>query len=365
MSVGQVNRVPLKPGGGIRIGYIDALKGFAILCVVLGHVADGYLDGNTYPEANQVLFDIFNTIYAFHMPLFMMISGYVYAVAYFDDAGRPDNRRIYRQIGNVAFVYVLFSVIFGLVKVAMSRYTNKPVVVTDIIMIWCKPISPYWYLYDLMLLYLIFKIPVFYKTNRNVLMFVLTVAAFCSNYVSIGWFQIPSILYLALFFYMGFSNRVHSDWLFGKKRFAIVSFAVGIVLSIIFWDKNSYTVREKAVFLNSIPVVNVFIALGLSLMLWYLFRNVRWLSENRLLTLLGRYSLEIYVMHCFLTAGFRVAFSRVGVGNAYTSLALNFVLSTFIPLMAAIISKRLGIHDLLFRPVNYISRLKSKEQQDK
>lgn len=30
-----------------RISWIDSLKGFAILCVVLGHVADGYLGGLT------------------------------------------------------------------------------------------------------------------------------------------------------------------------------------------------------------------------------------------------------------------------------------------------------------------------------
>lgn len=28
-----------------RISWIDSLKGFAMLCVVLGHVADGYLGG--------------------------------------------------------------------------------------------------------------------------------------------------------------------------------------------------------------------------------------------------------------------------------------------------------------------------------
>lgn len=28
-----------------RINWIDSLKGFAMICVVLGHVADGYLGG--------------------------------------------------------------------------------------------------------------------------------------------------------------------------------------------------------------------------------------------------------------------------------------------------------------------------------
>lgn len=79
-------------GGSTRIGYLDALKGFATLCVVLGHVAVGYLEGNTYPETNQILYGVKNVIYAFHMPLFMMISGCVYAVAYYRN-GEPSQKR--------------------------------------------------------------------------------------------------------------------------------------------------------------------------------------------------------------------------------------------------------------------------------
>lgn len=33
-----------------RIAFIDVLKGFAIMCVVLGHIVDGYYKSNLYPE---------------------------------------------------------------------------------------------------------------------------------------------------------------------------------------------------------------------------------------------------------------------------------------------------------------------------
>lgn len=353
----DVNNLTLKRGG-IRIGYIDALKGFAILCVVLGHIADGYLDGNTYPEANQALFCIYNIIFAFHMPLFMMISGYVYAVAYFDAEGRPDRRKLYRQVGNNVIVYALFSVLFGLSKVLLSRYTNKPVALTDILLIWGKPIDLYWYLYSLVLLYLLFTAPMFRKAEKRIVACVLLLASILSSYISVGWFQISRVLYYALFFYLGASDRRYSGWLIGKKMIAISAFAVSIILCAVFWNRGPYTAREAAVFLNSIPVANVVIAIGISLMLWYLFGNVKWLAENRFLMMLGRYSLEIYVTHCFFTAGFRAVLPRTGVSNAYISVALNFIFSTSIPLVGALICKRLGIHDLIFRPMNYISRLK-------
>ena len=48
-----------------RISYIDSLKGIGIFIVILGH---------TY-QVPDLLHDI---IYSFHMPLFFMVSGFVY-----------------------------------------------------------------------------------------------------------------------------------------------------------------------------------------------------------------------------------------------------------------------------------------------
>lgn len=51
-----------------RLPYVDALKGFAIFLVVLGHVLQHYYSHDALA---------FRIVYSFHMPLFMFISGYV------------------------------------------------------------------------------------------------------------------------------------------------------------------------------------------------------------------------------------------------------------------------------------------------
>lgn len=53
-----------------RDSNIDALKGFAILLVVLGHAIQAHV-----PHFDDNL--LFRLIYSFHMPLFMFLSGYV------------------------------------------------------------------------------------------------------------------------------------------------------------------------------------------------------------------------------------------------------------------------------------------------
>lgn len=52
-----------------RLIYLDNLKGFAILLVVLGHCIQAHDISNSYQF-------LFRFIYSFHMPLFMMVSGY-------------------------------------------------------------------------------------------------------------------------------------------------------------------------------------------------------------------------------------------------------------------------------------------------
>ena len=53
-----------------RIFYVDALKCFAIFLVVYGHTLQWTCPGDPYYDD-----PIFSFIYAFHMPLFMTISG--------------------------------------------------------------------------------------------------------------------------------------------------------------------------------------------------------------------------------------------------------------------------------------------------
>lgn len=59
-----------------RDPYWDIIKGFTILLVIIGHSIQ-YHNGETYYEQGLYWANpIFKFIYSFHMPLFMLISGY-------------------------------------------------------------------------------------------------------------------------------------------------------------------------------------------------------------------------------------------------------------------------------------------------
>ena len=57
-----------------RIVWLDRLKGFAILCVMLGHTIERTLLGL---QVNNYFLNFINSfIYSFHMPLFFTAAGY-------------------------------------------------------------------------------------------------------------------------------------------------------------------------------------------------------------------------------------------------------------------------------------------------
>ena len=357
----KMNKIKKSVGGGYtaheRIGYIDALKGFAILCVVLGHVVGGYLEGNSFPKSNYMLYCINNVIYAFHMPLFMMISGFVYCTAYFDDSGLPNQKRIHRQVLNLVTIYFIFSIPFGLFKVLCGRFVNRGVDITDILMIWAKPIDPYWYLYILVALYLIFSIKKINLFDERICFVIMLCISLVSPFIHFGYFRITSIMYYSIFFYIGMLYSKNGS--LNSKWFTMAIFMTSVVLTLIFWKK---TYKADA-FISNIPIVKLSVALGIILAMWFVFEHVGFSSNNSLLKLCGRYSLEIYVIHCVFTAGFRTIFPKIGITNVYLSIILNFIISTAIPILFSVLCKKLNIHGLFFKPVTYIANLRDKNKQ--
>lgn len=90
-----------------RIIYIDALKCFAIYCVVWGHVIQ-YLQPINFKDVA-----LYRIIYSFHMPLFMMISGYFASNSCNKNFTSFFYQKSYRLILPVLSFTLIFSVFIG------------------------------------------------------------------------------------------------------------------------------------------------------------------------------------------------------------------------------------------------------------
>lgn len=66
-----------RPGQAARSEWVDAAKGLGILLVVYGHVARGLVNGGV-PMDRQWFATLDAAVYAFHMPLFFLLSGWFF-----------------------------------------------------------------------------------------------------------------------------------------------------------------------------------------------------------------------------------------------------------------------------------------------
>ena len=286
------------------------------------------------------------------MPLFMTLSGYVYYTAYFNEAGESDGPRIYRQASNLTVVYFIFGIPMGVVKVFAGNLANESTSLMDVALIPIKPLAPYWYLYVLIILYLFFSLPRMSMLSQRVVGTAVIVASIYGSVVSIEWLSLSRTLYYSLFFYLGFAHRKYSKSVIGNGKLAMLSFAVSVLLMVLLWN-------DKKV-INSYQGICIIAALGPVLVVWYLFENVPFFGNSRFLRACGRYSLEIYVIHHTLAAGFRVILLRVGIDSAFISAVLNMFLSTSIPVLFSLACKKLKIHGIIFCPVSYFKKSKAE-----
>ena len=218
----------------------------------------------------------------------------------------------------------------------------------DVALIPIKPLAPYWYLYSLFFLYLIFSGGfISRKGNRLGIGCMAVIAAVCGSMVNVPWFSLSNTLYYSLFFYVGIVRRRYGDSIIKNKMASVFLFLVSVAVITVLWDGKRVA--------SSYRIVNIIVALGIILVIWQLFENVRYFGNSRFLRKCGEYCLEIYVLHHTLAAGFRAVFPRIGIGNAYISMGLNMLFSTSIPVIFAVFCKKIGIHGLLFHPVTWLS----------
>ena len=192
-----------------RIEFIDISKTIAIAIVVLGHAI---VQGTVGPNRG-IIFDV---IYSFHMPLFFVISGY-----------------IYEKNGKKVSMGILASMLWRFVVVSLVWHTFYTLVFKTPASLFNDPISFYvnyllypdspWFLmvfFGATLLYLVSKM-----VSRNYKWYFFCTLFFCVVYLLIKKQNFPILdfalltrsLYYSIFIFMGSMLFLFRDYLLAKK----------------------------------------------------------------------------------------------------------------------------------------------------
>lgn len=145
--------VQSSPRSTSRLGWVDYAKGIGIFLVVFGHALRAFAPPG--PALSVPIYITLNwSIYAFHMPLFYLLSGLFLHSA----TRKPIGSFIRKKIATQLYPYLLWSLIYGTTQAILSPAVSPIADLLALGRIPWQPIDHYWFIYSLFgysLIYLI------------------------------------------------------------------------------------------------------------------------------------------------------------------------------------------------------------------
>lgn len=327
----------------MREAWVDSVKGFGIVLVVVGHVILGILDAKMFTNFKFIMEYIIYFIYSFHMPLFFIISGYLYSKTWHINNLKEYKDRMVNKVIALYITYVVFCLSYSIVKFIMSNSTNSKIGLNKIISVLFKPIGPYWYLYTLIGLFIVIPYLDLKITNKKKILISSFILMFISSYFSTPIAIINYTIKYMFYFYLG-SILFNFKKYINKNSIFIISL-IYLTVNVVYF----YFTRET-------KITNVFVSTILavtgSLIIIYLFKSGS--IQNTLLNYLGKLSLPIFLIHGFLTSGLRIIFIKLGINSLLIHILAGTFLGIFIPIIIYKFSRRYKFLDFFFTPNKYI-----------
>src|SRR5574344_539642 len=262
----------------MRIQYIDKLKGMAILLVVMGHLAE---------KSMGITNSVFNLLYgSFHMPLFMFLSG-IFAYKSFRNYNFEEiNLFIQKKFFRVLIPFISVGCIYSFV------YSNNP------INVYIDKIDNYWFLPALFMCMILGlfgnllsnKITHYYTKNKtfiNLISWLIIYFILCVTYVmrfDFPYFLITLKMFPFFMFGAFYSESVKVKNIVNNSNFAFSLCLIIAILLLYYWDYLPHPISWTGA-LMIIVFTQLFIKYDIKI--------------PNALSLIGKYSLEIYIFHWF------------------------------------------------------------------
>lgn len=300
-----------------RIKWIDYLKGFLILTVMLGHTLG-------CPKGILVY------IYSFHMPLFFLLSGYTMSV----------NKYTFKEFFKKKFKTliipgIIFTIPISIVEICFLKFKTfsfKSLIKGVAFGIRGEQLGIPWFLVCLfiseILLYIIIKGVKNYKHS-----FVLIIMLSIANYVYLNFMGIPlynkklpyciDVVGMAmLFIYIGYIMKENKFEIKRDRTLYMISFfVVSICTCILNYNKVGYRVDFYTYAFGSY-ILFMLSAISGSFALIMLFKKIR---KAKILEYIGKNSLIYYIFHYTLFVAFTKILLELGVREAIFSKMLSVV----------------------------------------
>ncbi|HET9912190.1 MAG TPA: acyltransferase [Anaerolineales bacterium] len=307
-----------------RADWVDYAKGIGIILVVYGHLlSSAYHAGLNIPSDFFAYSD--SIIYSFHMPLFFFLSG-----LFVESSFRKRGAKSYLldKFTRIAYPYFLWSILQVGIEVIFSSQTQKGTGLENLLAIPYRPWGQFWFIYALFLMHIVYTAAAPLGKFSAPVLFIIAIGMFIRPF--------PTAMFALLGFsghFLFFVSGVYLRKFLIDQEHTVPAWTVPI-LFILLAGSGYYLFSRviEPVRLIGKPYPQYFLflsTLGISACVGL----AQYLSGKKMLgflSVLGAYSLQIYLVH--MLAGVATRMILVQLFNIQ-----NWIIHIFAGVAAALI----------------------------
>jgi hypothetical protein len=254
---------------------------------------------------------------------------------------------------NIAAPYFVWSIVFILISSAFASSANHPIqlsALTGIVFPW-EAVSVYWFLYDLFLAKGAYLLASQLKSNIKYNIIYCTLIVFTIFYIyfsistsrSIDTVYLPStssrLLMACTFFGTGLVLSFNPSVLTAilSKRYIVILFFI--------WISTTFVMLHYSIFGLLDPVAALFGCFSLLSICYNIDRYNNIIL--RMLSLLGKAAIAIFVSHVIAAAFVRIVLDKIGVVDDYSHVTLETLAGVFLPTCLFIVANKVGFTRLI------------------
>ncbi|NQT27218.1 acyltransferase family protein [candidate division KSB1 bacterium] len=303
--------------------WIFIAKGLALILVVIGHFYPAHVP--TYWEEMRKI------IYLFHMPVFFMLSGYLYKHAKYSYG-----TLLKKKVKRLLYPFLSLTLIFFVLKLIASLFfeLEYPVNLRSLSVLLLDPVFSYmpllWFIHALIIYFITY--PVMRKILKNNVL-IIFLFFLGSLYLSETYEGLNKIVFNFPFFVFGIllneNGRIYRTVITGKLT-QILGCAMLFIITYIIYG---YTNIIRPVNIAYIP----WLLLGLLGSL-FIINLSQWIASlksdygKNWLIIIGVYSMSIFLFHSFFESAVRIVFLQI-----FTFITVPFEIIALTAIMAGMI----------------------------
>ena len=337
-----------------RNHFLDLVKACAIILVVIGHNIQCGSGENYLKE--ELFFDniIFKYIYSFHMPLFMLISGYFFAYGINKEA-----KDIFINKFKSLIVPILTWAIFPLVIfIAVKFLKNEFSIISTIRYYIYYSIHYLWFLWAVFWCSLIVLITnKIFKDKILIYVFIFTVSFLIPDSYNLALYKFMFPYFIIGYLYKKYNCQEKLSKIYNSNYFICISGAIFFIL-LYYFERESYIYVSKHTILNkdiinqlSIDLYRYFIGfigsiftLSLLIKIYNIIKKQIIFKENNFILTIGKNTMGIYIISGFINT---YILNRVTSFITYPNFFIIGIESVLVILISILIIKFIQRYKIL------------------